>query len=155
MTIVRLRYGIGCGITDRWEPQLQVRYDEFLDGLGAEPPGPSCSIVTTYIGPVTDSQGNVFSQAFFQTGIQCDQAVNGVTFTLPGLTIQRCEDSAGHTCQIGTTQTPGDTARFPYEVPADQNGSYQVTTDPPVERGTSVRITIDSDEGDLRVDKVL
>lgn len=148
-TLMRLSLSASCGygITDRFEPKLQVPYEDFVESLGA---GTSCLTTLTYVGPVTDSQGNVLAQPFFSTGIRCNAEIRDVTFTVPGSTPARCEDSAGHQCQI-----QGGSAFFPFLVTPGQDASYSISTDPPLQRGTSVMILIDTDEGDLRVAEVM
>lgn len=124
----------------------------------APPPGGGrvqCGVTTTYIGPITDNQGRRFSDPSFQTDLSCDANVEKVTFALEGRSIKTCMDHAGNRCQIGTTKTANDSAIFTMPVPRGQSASYSVSTDPEVQRGTSVNVKIETDAGDAAVDQVM
>jgi hypothetical protein len=140
----RLSVALGYGITDRWDPSVLVSYDEFLNDLGAVPPGPSLFILTTYIGPAVDSQGNVLTQPSLSTTIRSDTLITGLTLTIPGHVPTFCQDSAGHDCVI-----QGGTAQFPFLVPPLETRYYNLVTDPPLERGDQVQIEGETPRGDF------
>jgi len=150
LRVLELTYGVACGRTEDLDPDAQLSLDDFIASLGATPPGPACGIITTYVGPATDGQGNVLTQPLVSVSVRCAATINGVTITVPGHTPIRCNDSAGNDCTI-----QGDLALFPFSVPANEDRSYGVTTDPPLERGDRLELLIETNRRDIRDEQVM
>ena len=82
--------------------------------------------------------------------IQCTSLLNSVTLFVPNHMPTRCEDSAGNDCTI-----QGNEAVFPFGLPAFENRGYNLTTDPPLERGDPLELQLDSNRGDLEEHQVM
>jgi hypothetical protein len=150
LLLTRLAYGIGCGLTTRFDPPTNILLDDFLGELRAPPLGPDCIVFTSYVGPARDSEGNVLTQPSLSSGIQCNSEINGVTFRIPDHMPIRCQDSAGHECSI-----QGDMAVFPFVLAPFENWTFNLETNPPLERGDRVQLLIDTDRGNARVEDVM
>ncbi len=146
LEILEATYGIACGETTG----IQSSYNEFIRSLGATPPGPGCNILTSYIGPATDGEGNILTQPLVNIAIRCDSPLTAITFAIPDHTPIRCTDSAGHDCTIADGK-----AVFPFGLPAFEDRSFGITTDPPLERGDFLDIYIDSPRGDVEDHQVM
>lgn len=148
--VAEILYGVACEQTERFSPETQKALDDLFLGLGAERPGPSCGILTTYVGPATDGEGNFLTQPSVNVSIRCEATVNGVTITIDDHTPIRCLDSAGNECTI-----QGNLAVFPFPVPMGEDRSYGLTTDPPLERGDRLELLIETNRGDIRDEQVM
>ena len=146
LEILEATYGIACGET----AGVQSSYNEFIRSLGATPPGPGCNILTSYIGPATDGEGNILTQPLVNIAIRCDSPLTGITFAIPDHMPIRCTDSAGHDCTIEDGK-----AVFPFPLAPFEDRSYGITTDPPLERGDFLDIYIDSPRGDVEDHQVM
>jgi hypothetical protein len=144
-TLMLVGYGIACGFPERFEDTpFEVAYDDFVFDLGAPPPV-TCNLFTTFIGSATDSEGHVLTQPIFQVRIRCGIEIDGVLLGVEDKAPTRCADSAGHQCVI-----QGGAALFPFTVPAFQDRSFSIETDPALMRGDAFRIEIDTREGNVR-----
>ena len=150
LRILEVTYGIACGETGSFDTGVQSSYDEFIRGLGATPPGPGCNILTTYIGPATDGEGNILTQPIVNIAIRCDSPLTAITFAIPDHMPIRCTDSAGHDCTIQDGK-----AVFPFPLAPFEDRSYGITTDPPLERGDFLDIYIESPRGDVEDHQVM
>ena len=145
LRLMELTYAIGCGETHLLDPEAERWYQDLIKSLGARPPGAACGIITTYVGPATDGEGHVLTEALVDVSIRCNAQINSVTFTITGHTPTRCSDSAGHDCMID-----GGAAVFPYLVAPYETRSFDVTTDPPVFHSDLLELIIETEVGERR-----
>jgi hypothetical protein len=150
LRIFELTHGVACGRTDDFDPDAQLSLDDFIASLGATPPAPACNILTTFVGPATDGEGNILTQPVVNISLRCDSPITGITFGIPDHTPTRCSDSAGHDCTIEDGK-----AVFPFLLPPFEDRSYGITTDPPLERGDHLDIFLDSPRGDVEDHQVM
>jgi hypothetical protein len=149
-TLMRLGYGIACGLPDRFENSPLERWlDDLLFDLGAPSIVPF-TIITTFVGSAVDSQGNVLTQPSFQVQIRVGVEVDGVLLGVEDRAVNYGEDSAGNDAVIQNGM-----ALFPFVVPPGQDRAYTIRTDPPLMRGDEYILVIDTEQGNARVEDVM
>jgi hypothetical protein len=150
LRLMEVTYGIGCGDDATFGPGVRSSYNDLIRSLGAQAPGPSCGILTTYVGPATDGEGHILTQPLVNVSLSCSVTIQGVTITIPDHLPTMCRDSVGNDCTI-----QGNLAIFPFDVPGGEDRSYSVATDPPLERGLHMQMELETPQGVVREDQVM
>jgi hypothetical protein len=146
--VPELGYGLYC---DVYRPDLTP----LLTAIGAQFPF-SCTFSSTYVGPATDSEGNVLTEPTYLFGGRCDTVIDKLHLTLHDTFVKMCRDSSGRGCAVTTTRQERDTALFPYMIAAGMDWSLSIGGDPPLQRGDKVEVVIDLvDGGQVHYDQVM